>query len=747
MMKKYLKIFYFVLIFLTSFYFNTMAGPTFVRSASVENVNNNYIVKALNFNNDGSKMYTSAYSFGNNQRSDRIYEYTLTIPYNISTATLRTNMQAGQFSIALGNTSSAGGSNSKHHGPTQVVFNNDGTKMFVTDFLERVFEYALSTPFDIDTATTDMVINSFDLNASGNAGDPEFTAATRLNSLAFNNDGTKLFVTDIGSDNGNRAKIHEFDLSSPFNFGTVSSAVSPNITAMRVGSQISEFSTTTMIEGIVFNYNGTKMFISNSKSGDSELIQYKLTTAYNTSTRVHEGTLDMTTLGVAEIAQQVFSSDGSKLFVLDNATDKVFEFDLTCDWSIIDGACDDPVNTSDKGKDVLSSIESQTATAKKIAIQASTPVLNRMYWLRRHRTNDKLSNQNIKFNFSNSMMDSLSKAFPVSKKTNEVLDKLSDSWSFWSEGSISVGRTGDTSTSSSKEIDSRGITFGMDKKISENRLYGYAIRFGNDQVDVGSSGTFLDTNSLSVSLYGTFPQNDKRFIESILGIGKLETDHVRKSSINTNTGERDGSQIFGSINYVTTYEKEEFSFAPNLRIDLSYTELSKYRETGTAALVYKAQKIKTGMISTGFTVSDIIDYNFFTFKPNTGLEAGIDFSPSSDATYRYLSETTEYTKSIDQDSKNIRANIGFDLVTDNGFSLMTIYERNQSDNSHSDTIYLGFGYIPTDDIEYAMNLENDEVFLNYEKNLNGFDIRINSNYNLISSTPDYGTAIEFVSTF
>ena len=161
-----------------------MAGPTFVRSASVENVNNNYNVKALNFNNDGSKMYTSAHSFGNNQRSDRIYEYTLTIPYNISTATLRTNMQAGQFSIALGNTSSAGGSNSKHHGPTQVVFNNDGTKMFVTDFLERVFEYALSTPYDIDTATTDMVINSFDLNASGNAGDPEFTAATRLNSLA-----------------------------------------------------------------------------------------------------------------------------------------------------------------------------------------------------------------------------------------------------------------------------------------------------------------------------------------------------------------------------------------------------------------------------------------------------------------------------------------------------------------------------------------------------------------------------------
>ena len=57
------------------------------------------------------------------------------------------------------------------------------------------------------------------------------------------------------------------------------------------------------------------------------------------------------------------------------------------------------------------------------------------------------------------------------------------------------------------------------------------------------------------------------------------------------------------------------------------------------------------MISTGFTVSDVLDFDSLTFKPNGGLEVGLDFSPSSDATYRYLSETTEYTKSIDQDSK------------------------------------------------------------------------------------------------
>ena len=431
------------------------------------------------------------------------------------------------------------------------------------------------------------------------------------------------------------------------------------------------------------------------------------------------------------------------MFFIGDINDKVYEFNLSCNWSIIDGACDDPADD----KEISSSIESQTETAKQIAIQASTPVLNRMYWLRRHRTSDQLSNQNIKFNFPNKTIASLAKVFPIAEKTNNTLNKLSDSWSFWSEGSVSFGRTGDTSSSASKDINSTGITIGMDKKISENKLYGYALRFGNDEVDIGSSGTNLDTESFSLSLYGTFPHNEERFTESIIGISTLKTDHVRVGGGNRRTGERDGAQVFGSINYVTKYKKNNFVIDPNIRIDLSYTELSKYREKGVAALVYNKQTVETGMVSTGFTISDILDFDTFTFKSYGGLELGLDFSPSSDATYRYLSETTEYTKSIDQDSKNLRANIGFDLINENGLSIMTIYERNQSDNSHSDTLYFGLGYVPSDDIEYAMNLDNNKAYLSYNRNLKGFDIRVNSNYDLMSSIPDYGATIELVSTF
>ncbi len=700
-----LKIFYLILLFLSTFHFKAIAEPTFVQSKSIASA----FYLGLNFNNDGTKMYTV-----NAGASDAVIEYILTTPYDISTAIVNNTKGV-----------SRGGSTEA----TQVVFNKDGTKMFIVNHAapkKTVDYYSLSTAFDVSTATRD---GEYSI-----AGQEQ-----RANSIAFNNDGTRMVVAGVGNDS--QVRIHEYSLSTGFD-------LSSTVTHLNTQDLISFQN---HIDGVTFNYDGTKMYtitLMNKDGTEAQdlMSQFKLTTPYDVSTLSLEGTYTVSSVS-GDSREVVFSNDGSKMFIIDDDNDKVHEFNLSCNWSVIDGACDDPITTSDGGKDILSSIESQTATAKQIAIQASTPVLNRMYWLRRHRTSDQLSNQKIKFNFPNKTIASLAKVFPIAEKSNNTLNKLSDSWSFWSEGSVSFGRTGDTSSSASKDINSNGITIGMDKKISENKLYGYALRFGNDEVDIGSSGTSLDTESFSLSLYGTFPHDEERFTESIIGISTLKTDHVRVGGGNRRTGERDGAQVFGSINYVTKYKKNNFVVDPNIRIDLSYTELSKYREKGVAALVYNKQTVETGMVSTGFTISDILDFDTFTFKSYGGLEFGLDFSPSSDATYRYLSETTEYTKAIDQDSKNLRANIGFDLINENGLSIMTIYERNQSDNSHSDTLYFGLGYVPSDDIEYAMNLDNNKAYLSYNRNLNGFDIRVNSNYDLMSSIPDYGATIELVSTF
>ena len=801
-MKKLLGVL--ILMFFTLILFSSqaVAGVTYIDSFDVSS--QEAIATEVRFNSDGTKMFVLG------SASDKVNEYTLSTGFDVSTASF-----VDGFSVR-----------SQEIHPCGLAFNSDGTKMFVVGTSgDDVNEYTLTTGFDVSTAS---FVDSFDVSSQENAP----------RAMAFNSDGTKMFVVGMTGDD-----VNEYTLTTGFDVSTASF-----VDSFDVSSQAA------IPEGLAFNSDGTKMFVL-ADAGADNVNEYTLSTGFDVSTASYDsnfgvGAQDYSPHGLA------FNNDGTKMFFVGNVDpDSVHEYTLTSGFDIettptlsssspSDGATsvgvndnivltfseavdaesgnilikkssDDstvetidvtgakvsgsgsttitinPSSTLDGGtgyyitiaatafdnvnsvsyagftnsttlnfttensttdpltdKDVVGSIEAQTEAPKRILQYTATPVLNRMDWLRRHRKEENLTNQNIKFQFSNVMLASLSKVMPVAAKVNEA-SNLSNTWSFWSEGSISVGKIDDTSSSSSKDIDSNGITIGMDKKIDENNMYGYAFRFGRDEVEVGSSGTSLDTNSYSLSLYGTFPHEDTKFIDSVIGVSSLKTDHVRKSGSNTLTGERNGRQVFGSINFRTTYNKEKFNITPSGRIDLGYTELSEYSEIGTDALIYDKQQIGTGMASIGFKLDDTIQFESITFKPSGLLEYGANFSPSSNATVSYVSDpSTDYKLSIaHEETHNIRAGLGFDFITENGLTIMANYERDQSDNSHSDTLYLGVSYISNKETEYAMSLKDDKTFLDYKKNINGFDIKVSSNYNLMSKIPDYGTNIEISSKF
>ena len=117
--------------------------------------------------------------------------------------------------------------------------------------------------------------------------------------------------------------------------------------------------------------------------------------------------------------------------------------------------------------------------------------------------------------------------------------------------------------------------------------------------------------------------------------------------------------------------------------------MSEYSEIGTNALYYEKQTVETIGLYSGFTFNNELLKNDFILRPSAGFELGLDLSPNSDVSLNYVSDpNTKYTKSIDQHGeKSIKGKIGFDVLHNNGLSLMTFYERNQGENSHSDTLY------------------------------------------------------------
>ena len=380
-------------------------------------------------------------------------------------------------------------------------------------------------------------------------------------------------------------------------------------------------------------------------------------------------------------------------------------------------------------KDVVGSIDSQSQITKNFISQSTSIVSNRLSYLRQNRENTNLSKNNIKLDFGNAILSSL---------TNELLAKndksiIPDNWSAWSEGTISVSKIGDRNGSSSSETDGLALAFGFDTKLNNNDLLGFAIQFGESDTDIGSSGSTTDSENINLSVYRTKPLDNYNFIEGMFGFGLIESDLVRVSGSNTLTGSRNGTQIFGSINYGKTIDKRDFNLTPIVRFDLGYTKLDAYSESGTDALSYDKQTIESGLASVGVEFSDIVKFNNNNLKPFGSIEYGLDFSNSSNAKMNYVSDTsTIYTYTQGTNSNHlITSVVGFEYITINNLEIISSYKRIQGNESEqTDIVNVLVKLKSKRETEYAMSIDGNEDLkagFDISKNVNGFDLKFNAN--------------------
>ena len=340
-------------------------------------------------------------------------------------------------------------------------------------------------------------------------------------------------------------------------------------------------------------------------------------------------------------------------------------------------------------EDFVGLLNAQTETAKRFIQQSTTSVLKRMEWLRRNKNENELSHQGVSVNFIDADFNNLSNTLQFSNFLNQSADLFSNNWAVWSEGNITLGEVDANGDSSLRDVKTNGITFGIDNKIDTNHILGLALRIGKDNVDVGSLGNALDTDTYSLSLYGTMPYDDKTYIDGTLGISLLDMNLTRSHASGTLTGSREGKQLYGSLVYSAALEENLIKITPYGRIDGGYTILSSFSDTGTvAAIKYDEQKITSAMISLGILVDDEIEISNLKLNRYGRLEYGKDISSSSDATVSYVAvPNTKYILSIDdEESNNIRAALGTDIETQYKWSYQFDYEVNyRSGSSHLNT--------------------------------------------------------------
>ena len=645
----------------------------------------------LAFNNDGTKMFVAG--DGDND----INEYTLSTGFDVSTSSF-----VDSFDVS-----------GQERGPTDITFNNDGTKMFVSGQVgSDINEYTLSTGFDVSTASP---VDSFATSGG--------TTEHYPHDLAFNADGTKMFVTGTFSDH-----VIEYTLTTGFDVSTASF-----VDSFSVSSQETEPT------GLAFNDDGTKMFVLGCVSDNVN--EYTLSTGFDVSTSSFVDSFDIS--GQENCPQGLaFNADGTKMFVIGFSGDDVNEYTLSCGFQVTtSSSCGSSSSSSDPttDKDVIGSIVAQVHGSKRLAEQTTNSILDRIKHVRSQDTIDQAS-QDVNISFSNSDLTLASSlvTMPKMPNLNPFQGLQTDEWSSWLKADVTIGRIGDTSLSSVQDISIQGVSLGADKKIDNDKMYGVSLRFANDDTDIGNVGTKISTQSVNLSVYGSRYLDNDTFMDGVVGAGYMQSDLVRKSGSNTLNGDREGNQIFGSLKFGKQIKQSQFNIAPYGKIHSSYTQLEGYSETGTDALKFDALEIGATSGSVGLEIDQLIKYQESSVKPRFKLEYGKEIGTDSTQDMYYVSDTsTKYSHISDQKDRDVMtAGIGFDFVHDNGLTLSTDYERKQNDdNDYFDSVFITANFLSRKESQYSLSFQGSDGDLVSQllssKRLGLFDIKaqLENNFN------------------
>jgi len=240
----------------------------------------------IRFNNDGSKLYGSI--------ADTLYEFDLSTKDDLSTI----SYNSVSFSYSSQSTEAFG-----------FCFNPDGTKMYIVSRRppDSVYQYSLSTAFDISTASYD----SKSLSVTSQDNDPQ--------DVFLNADGTKMYMLGDGN------RMYQYTLSTAFDVSTGSY----DSVSFTFAFQNSTPSSIFVIP------DGTKLYMVGRQSGNSRVYEYDMSTAYDISTMSYNSVnLDVLDSGNPSGGSETptgfaFSADGTTMVVRGGTHNNLISFDLS----------------------------------------------------------------------------------------------------------------------------------------------------------------------------------------------------------------------------------------------------------------------------------------------------------------------------------------------------------------------------------------------------------------------------------
>ena len=631
-----------------------------------------------------------------------------------------------------------------------IHISQGGKIFFIMTSRGEILRYDLSIPNDFRTAK---YVQEIDI-------------ATDTKTLGFSisKDGSRMFGLDSGSDDDTPV-LKTYSLSPAFDLESATEIHSVDLSDPLGNSEAGLQS----CRDVEFSRDGGEMFISCMNGNDfsnNKIHQFSLGKNYDVSTATHLGHHQIVYPGITNGIPRgfSFSPDGMKIYMVQLAAsadkvDHVVQYDLECPYGLV--KC---------SSDTSSSIEAQFELAKQnISLNVDT-IFKRFEWIRRNRDNENLSAHNFKINYEDPLLKTLANKFEPSVRNNVAsfiskhkTENKKSKWSSWSLADISLSIFEKDGSAKAKDLNTRGLTLGADRKFGDNKFFGLALRYGDSSSNIKFSAQDVTMESLTLNLYGILPSINNQYLNAVLGLSHLKYDHRYVGNL---SGERKGKQAFATINYRTEDKYGILNVTPTGKLTYGVTRLSEFTDflskaSGLPArdVIYKEDTFTSGELAAGFLFeTDIIETDQGTFQPMGGIEILYDLTSDVDYKYVYQGDTPVNKDTIQSpfSRQNLKTSLGFEAIHLNGFTVSSEFQRTvrlndtkEAPGFTKDTFIMKFSR-SKEDTQFAFNFDpliNNTGNLSYLKHYNYFDLKLDTNYSFVNENPGYGVNLQLSNTF